>query len=110
MAAGELARGDCVRLPARRNAKGHEQRGARYAVVLQADELLGLSTVIVAPTSMSARPATFRPVVEIDGQETRVLVEQMAVVDPLRLGKIVNCLDGAEIASVDEAVRLVLSV
>lgn len=110
MSMGELARGDCVRLPAPRNARGHEQRGVRYAVVLQADELLGLSTVIVAPTSASARPATFRPLVQIDGQETRVLIEQMAGVDPGRLGAIVDRLDGSEIAAVDEAVRLVLSV
>ncbi|HEX8157242.1 MAG TPA: type II toxin-antitoxin system PemK/MazF family toxin [Solirubrobacteraceae bacterium] len=42
-------------------ARGHEQHGARYAVVVQADELLGLSTVLVSPTSTRARAATFRP-------------------------------------------------
>jgi len=35
-------------------------------VVVQSD-LLPLSTWLVAPTSMSARAATFRPQVEIDG-------------------------------------------
>jgi hypothetical protein len=45
-------------------------------VVLQADELLSLSTVIIAPTSARAHPASFRPEVEIDGQP-RVLVDQL---------------------------------
>jgi mRNA-degrading endonuclease toxin of MazEF toxin-antitoxin module len=39
---------------------GHEQRENRYAVVVQPD-LLPLSTWLVAPTSTSARPASFRP-------------------------------------------------
>jgi mRNA interferase MazF len=53
-------RGDVyrVRLPA---GRGHERRGPRYGVVVQADALLGLSTAIIAPTSRSAAPATFRP-------------------------------------------------
>lgn len=110
MAAAEFARGDCLRLPAPRGRRGHEQRGSRYAVVLQADELRGLSTLIVAPTSTSARAATFRPAVRIEGEPTRVLVEQMGVVDPMRLGPIVDRLDGAEMALVDEAVRLMLAV
>jgi hypothetical protein len=37
-------------------------------VVLQADELLSLSTVIIAPISTRAHAASFRPEVEIDGQ------------------------------------------
>ena len=81
-----MTRGEVFRLPAPRRARGHEQRGARYAVIVQADELLGLSTVLVAPTSAAARPASFRPLIEIDGARTRVLVEQTRVVDPGRLG------------------------
>ena len=64
-----MVRGELFKLPAPKGAKGHEQRGSRYAVVVQADELLGLSTVLVSPTSASARPATFRPVIELNGQE-----------------------------------------
>jgi len=48
-----------------RGAQGHEQSGVRYAVVVQSD-LLPLSTWLVAPTSTSARGATFRPEVSID--------------------------------------------
>ncbi|WP_218158677.1 type II toxin-antitoxin system PemK/MazF family toxin [Streptosporangium canum] len=57
-------RGDVYRLRAPRDAVGHEQRGERFAVLLQSDFLSMLSTLIVAPTSASAGPAIFRP--EID--------------------------------------------
>jgi mRNA interferase MazF len=49
---------------------------ARYARVLQGDEFLHLSTTIVAPTSTSARRPSFRPLIEIEGEDTPVLVEQ----------------------------------
>src|SRR5262245_29367472 len=72
-------RGDVYELNAPRGTKGHEQRGNRYAVVVQSDHL-PLSTWLVAPTSTSARPASFRPAVEIGGTSTLVLVEQIAAV------------------------------
>jgi mRNA interferase MazF len=40
---------------------GHEQQGRRYGAIVQANELLPRSVVLVAPTSRSARPASFRP-------------------------------------------------
>src|SRR5229473_1584629 len=49
---------------------GHEQRGRRYGVIVQADELLPRSVVLVAPTSLSARPASFRPEIELLDQTT----------------------------------------
>ena len=78
-------RGEVYRLRSPRGAQGHEQAGTRYAVVVQSD-LLPLSTWLVAPTSTSARAATFRPEVFIDGRPTRVLAEQTSAVDPERLG------------------------
>jgi mRNA interferase MazF len=73
-----------VRLPVGRR---HEQRGARYGVIVQADALLGLSTVLIAPTSRSAAPATFRPEVQFAGELTRVLVEQLRTVDLDQFGR-----------------------
>jgi mRNA interferase MazF len=90
--------------------RGREQRGARYAVVVQADEFLDLSTVLVAPTSTSAQPATFRPAITLDGSTTRVLVEQTTVVDPQRLGASAGRLDARELRAVDEALMLVLGL
>lgn len=49
-----------------RGTRDHEQAGVRYAVVVLSD-LLPLVTWLVAPTSTSARAATFRPEVSIDG-------------------------------------------
>ena len=104
-----MTRGDIfrVRLPP---GRGHEQRGARYAVVVQADELLGLSTAIVAPMSRSAAPATFRPEVEIDGEATRVLVEQLHAVDLDRLDRHPGRLTPEEQRAVDVALELVLAL
>ncbi|MDQ6749778.1 MAG: type II toxin-antitoxin system PemK/MazF family toxin [Actinomycetota bacterium] len=105
-----MVRGEVFRLPARRRARGHEQRGARYAVVVQADELLDLSTTMVAPTSTSAIPASFRPSVTIEGELTRILVEQTTVVDFQRLGRSAGSLEPSELRAVDEALLLVLGL
>ena len=86
------------------------RRGARFAVVVRADEFLDLSTVLMSPTSTSARPATFRPTVTLDGHETRVLAEQTTVVDPQRLGPSAGRLDANELRAVDEALMLVLGL
>ncbi len=102
-------RGEVYRLRAPRDGRGHEQLGSRYAVVVQSD-LLPLSTWLVAPTSTSARAATFRPEVEIQGQRTRVLAEQTAAVDPQRLGLPAGRLSFDELRRVDAALRLVLDL
>ena len=105
-----MTRGEIFRLPPPARSRGDEQRGARYGVVVQADELLGLSTVLVAPTSASALPATFRPLVRIGGRDTRVLPEQTRVVDPGRLGRSAGRLEAEELRRLDSALELVLGL
>ena len=90
--------------------RGHEQAGQRYGVVLQAEELLALSTVIIAPTSIHALPASFRPEVEIEGTRTRVLVEQIGAIDPSRLGDSHGLLARNELNDVDRALAIVLGL
>jgi mRNA interferase MazF len=104
-----VTRGDVyrVRLP---SARGHEQRGPRYGVIVQADALLGLSTAIIAPTSRSAAPATFRPEINVGGESTRVLVEQLRTVDLDRLDEHVGRLGPGEQRAVDDALELVLGL
>lgn len=102
-------RGEVHRLRAPREARGHEQRGQRYAVIVQSDDL-PLSTLLVAPTSTSARAASFRPEIEIDGRATRVLAEQTAAIDPGRLGESVGHLSFDELRRVEAALRLVLNL
>ena len=89
---------------------GHEQQGERYGVVVQSDALLPRSVVLVAPTSRSAKPASFRPEVEVSGSMTRVLVEQLGAVDGQRLGRRVGRLTAAELWAVDEALLTVLGL
>ena len=105
-----MVRGEVFRLPPPRRARGREQRGARHAVVVQADELLGLSTLLVTPTSQSALAASFRPVITIAGAETRALVEQTTVIDPQRLGPSAGRLSANEIHALDEALALILGL
>jgi len=100
-------RGEVYRLPAR--GKGHEQKGRRYAVVLQPDWLT-LSTWIVAFTSTSARPASFRPQVAIGDQQTLVMCDQLAAVDLNRLTEAIGFLTIDEMERVDNALAVVLDL
>ena len=102
-------RGDIHRLRAPRGTRGNEQRGARYAVVVQSDDLL-LSTLLVAPTSRSAQPRVFRPTITIAGEETQVLLEQTVAVAAERLGELVGHTSRHELEDIDHALRLVLQL
>ena len=96
-----------LRLP---EGLGHEQQGRRYGVVVQSDALLPRSVVLVAPTSTSAQPASFRPTVDIAGKSTRVLVEQLGAVDVSRLGDVIGHLTQEEQWGVDVALATVLDL
>ncbi|WP_449065828.1 type II toxin-antitoxin system PemK/MazF family toxin [Planomonospora algeriensis] len=99
-------RGDLYRLRAPRDAIGHEQHGERFAVVVQSDLLSAFSTVLIAPTSTSAREADFRPTVEINGKDTKVLLDQTTAVDPQRLGEFAGRLSPEETGQIDTALRI----
>lgn len=100
-------RGEVYRLPAR--GKGHEQKGRRFAVVLQ-PHWLTLSTWIVAFTSTSARETSFRPPVTIADQRTLVMCDQLDTVDLNRLTEAVGFLTIEQMQRVDEALALVLDL
>jgi mRNA interferase MazF len=102
-----MIRGEVYRVRPPRTA-GHEQQGSRYGVVVQANELLPRSVVLIAPTSTSARPASFRPEIDVAGQPTRVLVEQVGAVDTARIGELVGVVTPEEAWGIDEALRTVL--
>lgn len=104
-----VTRGDVYELSLPRG-RGREQRGSRYGVIVQAAALADLSTVIVAPTSTSAIPLSFRPEVELQGVKTRVMVEQLRAVDPQRLGKRIHHLTLDEQHAVDQALRAMLDL
>lgn len=105
-----MVRGEVFRLCVARGTRGSEQRGTRYAVVVQADELLALSTVLVSPTSTATPPRSFRPTIELQGSSTRVLVEQTTAVNADRLGESVGRLSASELRDVDAALALVFGL
>jgi mRNA interferase MazF len=105
-----VVRGEVFRLRIPRATRRAEQRGARYAVVVQADELLALSTVLVSPTSTSAPPRSFRPTIDLQGTSTRILVEQTTAVSPERLGDSVGRLSASELRDLDAALALVFGL
>ncbi len=104
-----MRRGDifALRLP---KGVGHEQKGRRFGVVVQSDVFLPRSVILVAPTSTGAKPASFRPEIEIDGIPTRVLVEQVGAVDVRRLGELAGHLSPEELWGVDAALLTVLGL
>lgn len=104
-----FVRGDVHRLRAPKATRGHEQRGERYVIILQSDDLI-LSTILVAPTSTSSAARLFRPTIAIGDESTQVLVEQTAAVAPERLGEFVGHLSVDELAEVDQALRFVLEL
>jgi mRNA interferase MazF len=77
---------------------------------VQANELLPRSVVLVAPTSRSARPASFRPEIEIEGVVTRVLVEQAGAVDETRLGKLAGHVTPQQQWGIDDALLTVFGL
>jgi len=104
-----VVRGDvhAITLPRRR---GHVQQGRRYAVIVQADDLLSLSTVVICPTSRSAFPASFHPEITLEGQPTQILCEMIGAVDARALGERVSHLTLDEQRSLDDALQLVLAL
>lgn len=104
-----MRKGDVValRLP---KGLGHEQAGRRFGVVVQSDAFLERSTVIVAPTSTSARPTVFRPTIAVNGVVTTVLVEQLHAVDVRRLGRRARHLDLEERFDIDRALEVLLGL
>ena len=104
-----MVRGDVhqIKLPGKR---GHVQGGRRYAVIVQADDLLALSTVLICPTSRSAFAASFHPEVIVDDQPTQVLCEMVGAVDARALGEQAGHLTHDELRAVEDALSLVLDL
>ena len=97
-------RGDIYRIPALKDTRGHEQRGRRYAIMVQSDALT-LSTALVVPTTTGSFPAWFHPEIEINGQRCYALIEQMRGVDVERLGAFAGRLDTEELARLSLGIR-----
>lgn len=104
-----IFRGAIYQIKALPGARGNEQHGDRYAVIIQSDRFAS-STVTVALTSTRAGPAIYRPEIELNGTKTRVLTDQIHSVSPDRLGEFAGTPDGTELAELDRAVLLKLGL
>jgi len=104
-----VVRGDVheIKLP---RGRGHVQHGRRFAVIVQADDLLALSTIVVCPTSASTPPASFHPEVTIGDERTRIMCEMVGAVDARTLGSQIARPTFDEMRSVDDALELVLDL
>jgi mRNA interferase MazF len=104
-----VVRGDvhAITMP---RGRGRAQSGRRYAVVVQDDGLMAMSTIAICPTSQSVRPASYRPEIELKGAKTHVLCEMVGPVDASGLGDRVGHLSLEEADAVDDALKLVLSL
>lgn len=99
-----MIRGAVYRVDFGQAKRGREQRGRRYAVVLSPSGM-PWNVVTVVPTSTSAQPAVFRPELEIMGNQTRFLVDQIRTIDVSYVqGDPVGYLERGELAEVEHAV------
>jgi mRNA interferase MazF len=84
--------------------RGHEQRGRRLGLVLSPSSMPWSAATII-PSSTTAQPAVFRPTLEINGQLTRFLVDQIRSIDiDFIHGDPVHYLDRDELTEIEHAV------
>lgn len=105
-----MIRGAVYRVDLDDAKRGHEQRGRRYGVVLSPTSM-PWSVATIVPTSTSAGEAVFRPAVEIDGRQTRLLVDQIRSIDTdYVIGDPVHCLGRDDLIELEHAVTRYLGL
>jgi mRNA interferase MazF len=77
-------------------------------MIVQADALLALSTVVICPTSRSAFSASFHPEITVLDQTTQVLCEMVGAVDARALGEHIGHLAQDELQAVEDALLLMV--
>jgi mRNA interferase MazF len=104
-----MRRGDVHVVTLARQA-GHELAGRRYGVVVQSEAVGALSTVVIAPTSTSTAPTSFRPEIDLLGRRTAVITDHVRVIDRRRVGRRVDRLSSSDLRAVDDALKVVLGL
>lgn len=104
-----MIRGAVYRIDLGRS-RGHEQGGKRLGLVISPPDS-PLSVVTVIPTSTSAGRSVHRPELEIDGRQTRMLVDQIRSIDvDYVVGDPVDYLTRDQLAEVDLALAHYLGI
>lgn len=104
-----IFRGAIYAIKALPSARGHEQRGHRYGVIIQSERFAS-SLTTVAMTSTQAGDAIYRPEIVLNGEVTRVLTDQIFSLADSRLGRLVGRLNADEINALDRALMLKLGL
>jgi mRNA interferase MazF len=105
-----VIRGAVYRVDLGAAKRGHEQRGRRLGLVMSPSSM-PWSVVTIIPTSTTALPAVFRPSLEINGQETRFLVDQIRSIDTdYLIGDPVHYLERDELAEIEHALARYLGL
>ena len=90
--------------------RGHEQGGRRLGLVVSPSDS-PLSVVTVVPTSTSAGSSVHRPQLEIEGRQTKLLVDQIRSIDvDYVVGDPVDYLTRDQLAEADLALAHYLGV
>lgn len=99
-----MIRGAIYRVDLGGAKRGHEQRGKRLGLVLSPTSM-PWSVVTIVPASTTAQAAVFRPALEINGQTTRFLVDQIRSIDvDYVIGDPVYYLERDELVEIEHAV------
>jgi mRNA interferase MazF len=105
-----VIRGAVYRVDLGAAKRGHEQRGRRLGLVMSPSSM-PWSVVTVIPSSTTAQPAIFRPSLEINGQHTRFLVDQIRSIDTdYLIGDPVHYLERDELAEIEHALARYLGL
>jgi mRNA interferase MazF len=105
-----VIRGAVYRVDLGQAKRGHEQRGKRLGLVLSPTSM-PWSVATIVPTSTNAREAVFRPTLQIGGQETRFLVDQIRSIDvDYIVGDPIHYLERDELVEIEHAVARYLGL
>src|SRR5262245_64490759 len=104
-----VIRGAAYRVDLGDAKRGHEQRGRRLGLAISpADMAWSVATIV--PTSTKAQPAIFRPELEIAGERTRMLIDQIRAIDKDYIHDLVHCRTRDQMMQVEHALTFYLGL
>lgn len=91
---------------------GSEVKKTRPAVVISnnAQNMLGLRYIVAPVTSVVKKVYPFETLILIEGQKSKVMLDQVRTIDRRRLGSKIGTLSNEEIHAVDQILKVVLSL
>lgn len=84
--------------------KGREQRGQRPAVIVTDERLTALGMCWVVPTSTTARNWPTHVRLELDGQVTFAMCEQLRSVSVERVGRLIGRIERRDLSQIRQVI------